>query len=156
MRNELREIHSYPESLKYLSSFSKQGASVTDLTRFSALAEKLGSPEKGLRCIHVAGTNGKGSVTEYIADIGEAVRNHPDVVMGISTRGLLALKKMSQGIAAVRGGAFVTPDDVQKAAGYVIPHRLICRRVAKEQGSDPATAVAESVISRVKVPTENT
>lgn len=96
------------------------------------------------------------AVTEYIADIGEAVRNHPDVVMGISTRGLLALKKMSQGIAAVRGGAFVTPDDVQKAAGYVIPHRLICRRMAKEQGSDPATAVAESVISRVKVPTENT
>ncbi len=69
MRNELREIHSYPESLKYLSSFSKQGASVTDLTRFSALAEKLGSPEKGLRCIHVAGTNGKGSVTEYIAAV---------------------------------------------------------------------------------------
>lgn len=67
MRNELREIRSYPESLEYLSSFSKQGALVTDLTRFSALSEKLGSPEKRLRCIHVAGTNGKGSVTEYIA-----------------------------------------------------------------------------------------
>lgn len=67
MRNELRELRSYPESLEYLSSFSKQGASVTDLTRFSALSEKLGNPEKGLRCIHVAGTNGKGSVTEYIA-----------------------------------------------------------------------------------------
>lgn len=67
MRNELRELRSYSDSLEYLSSFSKQGASVTDLTRFSALSEKLGSPEKGLRCIHVAGTNGKGSVTEYIA-----------------------------------------------------------------------------------------
>lgn len=67
MRNELREIRSYPDSLEYLSSFSKQGASVTDLTRFSALSEKLGSPERELRCIHVAGTNGKGSVTEYIA-----------------------------------------------------------------------------------------
>ncbi len=67
MRNELRELRSYSDSLEYLSSFSKQGASVTDLTRFSALAERLGSPEKGLRCIHVTGTNGKGSVTEYIA-----------------------------------------------------------------------------------------
>ena len=67
MRNELREISSYPDSLEYLSSFSKQGASVTDLTRFSALAEKLGNPERELRCIHIAGTNGKGSVTEYIA-----------------------------------------------------------------------------------------
>lgn len=67
MRDELREIRSYSESLEYLSSFSKQGASVTDLTRFSALTEKLGNPERALRCIHVAGTNGKGSVTEYIA-----------------------------------------------------------------------------------------
>lgn len=67
MRNELRELRGYAESLEYLSSFSKQGASVTDLTRFSALSERLGNPERGLRCIHVAGTNGKGSVTEYIA-----------------------------------------------------------------------------------------
>ena len=95
-------------------------------------------------------------VMEYIADIGAGVRNHPDVVMGVSTRGLLALKKMSQGIAAVRGGSFVIPDDVQKAAKYVLPHRLLCRRIAREQGNDPAATVTESVISRIKVPTEVT
>ena len=94
------------------------------------------------------------AVMEYIADIGEGVRNHTDVVMGVSTRGLLALKKMSQGIAAVRGGSFVTPDDVQKAAMYVLPHRLVCRRIAGEQGKDPAVSVTENVIARVKVPTE--
>lgn len=64
MRNELKD---YSESLKYLSSFSKQGAPVKDLTRFSALARELGDPERSLRCIHIAGTNGKGSVTEYIS-----------------------------------------------------------------------------------------
>lgn len=42
------------------------------------------------------------AVMEYIANLGSEVRNHPDVVMGVSTRGLLALKKMSQGIAAVK------------------------------------------------------
>lgn len=94
------------------------------------------------------------AVTEYIVDIGEGARNHPDVVMGVSTRGLLALKKMSQGIAAVRGGSFVTPDDVQKAAKYVLPHRLVCRRIAREKGTDPAAAVTENIISRVKAPTE--
>lgn len=94
------------------------------------------------------------AVTEYIVDIGEGARNHPDVVMGISTRGLLALKKMSQGIAAVRGGSFVTPDDVQKAAEYVLPHRLVCRRIARERGIDPAVTVTENIISQVKVPTE--
>ena len=95
------------------------------------------------------------TVMEYIADLGEGTRNHPDVVMGVSTRGLLALKKMSQGIAAVRGGAFVTPDDVQKAARYVLPHRLICRRIAREQGAVPGLAVTESVIAQVEAPTES-
>ena len=95
-----------------------------------------------------------GAVSDYILDIGEAVRDHADVAMGISTRGLIALKRMSQGIAAVRGGGFVTPDDVQKAAKYVIPHRLICRRTVREKGIDPAKKLIEEIISNVEVPTE--
>lgn len=94
------------------------------------------------------------AVGDYILDIGEAVRNHADVAMGISTRGLIALKRMSQGIAAVRGGGFVTPDDVQKAAKYVVPHRLICRRAVREKGVDPAKKLVEDIIANVKVPTE--
>lgn len=95
-----------------------------------------------------------GAVSDYILDIGKAVRAHADVAMGISTRGLIALKRMSQGIAAVRGGGFVTPDDVQKAVEYVIPHRLICRRTVREKGIDPAKKLTEEIISNVEVPTE--
>lgn len=91
------------------------------------------------------------AVRDYILDIGEAVRNHADVILGISTRGLLALKRMSQGIAAVRGGVCVTPDDVREAAKYVIPHRLVCRRLLK---GAPIRSLVEDIISRVKVPTE--
>ncbi len=104
----------------------------------------------------VLNINVNDSVMEYIAEIGEESRNHHDVITGVSTRGLIALKKMSQGIAAVRGGSFVTPDDVQKAAKYVLPHRLVCRRISGEQGRDPAAAVTESIISRIKTPTEIT
>lgn len=57
----------YNESLKYLAGFSKQGAPVKDLSRFKALCGRLGDPQNGLRCIHIVGTNGKGSVAEYIA-----------------------------------------------------------------------------------------
>ena len=57
----------YEESLQYLAQFSKQGAPVKDLSRFAALMAALGNPERALRCIHIAGTNGKGSVAEYIA-----------------------------------------------------------------------------------------
>lgn len=55
--------------MRYLSSFSKQGAPVTDLTRFLALMSRLGNPQNGLRCIHIVGTNGKGSVAEYISAV---------------------------------------------------------------------------------------
>ncbi|MCM1055634.1 MAG: AAA family ATPase [Bacteroides sp.] len=95
-----------------------------------------------------------GAVNDYILDIGEAVRGHADIAMGISTRGLIALKRMSQGIAAVRGGGFVTPDDVLKAAKYVIPHRLICRRTAREKRTDSARRLTEEILSRIEVPTE--
>lgn len=60
-------INNYEDSLAYLASFSKQGAPVKDLSRFGALAHELGDPQAGLRCIHIAGTNGKGSTAEFIA-----------------------------------------------------------------------------------------
>ena len=60
-------IRNYEDSLAYLSSFSKQGAPVKDLSRFTALAHALGDPQNGLKCIHIVGTNGKGSTAEFIA-----------------------------------------------------------------------------------------
>lgn len=88
------------------------------------------------------------AVREYILDIGEATRNHRSISLPLSTRGLLALKRMSQALAAVEGAGFVTPDHVQMAAGFVIPHRLITR------GISPGEAVKE-ILSQVSVPTEN-
>ena len=39
------------------------------LDRIKILLERLGSPEKDLRCIHVAGTNGKGTVCSFLASV---------------------------------------------------------------------------------------
>jgi dihydrofolate synthase/folylpolyglutamate synthase len=51
--------------------FQRIGAAAyrTDLTNIIKLCDILGNPQKGLKCIHVAGTNGKGSVTHIIASI---------------------------------------------------------------------------------------
>ncbi len=57
----------YSQSVEYLSNFSKSGKPVTDLSRFSGLMRVLGDPQKELNFIHIAGTNGKGSVCEYIS-----------------------------------------------------------------------------------------
>ena len=58
----------YEEALEYIHGsqrvFCKPG-----LERISALCEKLGNPQEGLKCIHVAGTNGKGSTSSMLASI---------------------------------------------------------------------------------------
>jgi len=50
-----------------LDMFSMGGKPVEDLSRFTALCVALGNPQNDLKFIHVAGTNGKGSVSEYLS-----------------------------------------------------------------------------------------
>ena len=94
-----------------------------------------------------AGIRVNEAVRNYILDIGEATRTHPSVILGASTRGLIALKHMSQALAAVRGQEYVTPDNVQTAVRFVLPHRLICR--GRKSGD-----ITDEIVSGVKVPTE--
>lgn len=58
----------YQQAIEYLSSFTKSGKPVSDLSRFKGLMSELGNVQNDLKYIHIAGTNGKGSVSEYIAE----------------------------------------------------------------------------------------
>lgn len=53
------------ETYQFIRSFSRSGAPVTDLGRIAQLLHKLGDPQDTLQFVHIAGTNGKGSVAEY-------------------------------------------------------------------------------------------
>ncbi len=95
------------------------------------------------------------AVLGYISDIGAATRSHEKIRLGLSTRGLLALKKMSQAYAALHGEKFVSPDSVKAVAPYVIPHRIICRELAlRSSGSSVSAEVTEQILASVPVPTE--
>ena len=65
----------YTEALHYLFSrlpmFTRTGAAAykTGLGNIEALLEALGNPEQHLKTIHVAGTNGKGSSSHFLASI---------------------------------------------------------------------------------------
>lgn len=109
----------------------------------SASAEELAACVKAAAEIPV-----NSAVLSYMGDIAQATRSHGEIKLGLSTRGLLALKRMSQAFAAIGGDGFVTPAHVQRAARYVIPHRLICRRRNAEAG------ITEEIINSVTVPTE--
>jgi dihydrofolate synthase / folylpolyglutamate synthase len=65
----------YQETINWmfnqLPMYQTQGASAykNDLTNIILFANHLGNPEKSLKCIHVAGTNGKGSTSHMLASI---------------------------------------------------------------------------------------
>ena len=94
------------------------------------------------------------AVRGYIADIGNASRHNSEIKLGLSTRGLIALKNMSQARAALRGREFVTPDDVKTVAPYVCVHRLICRSTVMRDPDSAKREILEKMIKELPVPTE--
>lgn len=57
----------YQEALAYINDKDKYGSRL-GLESISRLMELLGNPQEGLKYLHVAGTNGKGSVSSYLAN----------------------------------------------------------------------------------------
>ena len=53
----------------YAQYFCGRGAQKRELSDFEAVLELLGNPQRAFRSVHVAGTNGKGSTSAYIASI---------------------------------------------------------------------------------------
>jgi MoxR-like ATPase len=89
------------------------------------------------------------SVRDYILAVVRATRAHPDVTLGASTRGALALYKGAQAAAAQQGRPYVIPDDVKRLATPTLAHRLIVRPEATLRGR-----TAESILDGVLQNTE--
>ncbi len=96
------------------------------------------------------------AVCGYIADIAAATRRHGAVKLGLSTRGAVALRRMSCALAMLSGRDYAMPQDVIEAAPYVIKHRLICRGYSGAAGGAEKAAdeVLRQVLDSVAVPTE--
>jgi MoxR-like ATPase len=72
----------------------------------------------------VAGLFVHRTVQHYLLDLVEATRTHPQVVLGVSPRGLLTWQRVAQARALLEGRDFMTPDDVQATARPVLSVRL--------------------------------
>lgn len=57
------------DPVKYISCFSRLGKRVSDLSRIGALLDAVGRPQDSLRFIHIAGTNGKGSMAQMFSEV---------------------------------------------------------------------------------------
>ncbi|HEX5942035.1 MAG TPA: MoxR family ATPase, partial [Anaerolineales bacterium] len=74
------------------------------------------------------------TLQDYIVDLAEATRRHPDLSLGVSPRGTLALLKGAQALAAVRGRDYVVPEDIKTLVPLTLAHRLILKPEAELRG----------------------
>ena len=111
-------------------------------------ADDLLDAQRRIHDIHLAP-----AVKRYIVSVVSATRSHPDVYLGASPRGSLALTRASQAYAAVRGRDFVLPDDVKALAVPTLSHRLILQPQARLKDLATTTVIAEVLAS---VPVEMT
>jgi MoxR-like ATPase len=88
---------------------------------------------------------------DYLVRVVAATRILPDVRLGASPRGSVALLRAVRVRAASQGRAFTLPEDVKALAGPVLAHRLILTPEAELSGRTGADVIAE-VLARVPVP----
>jgi magnesium chelatase, subunit chII family protein len=90
---------------------------------------------------------------DYMIDLVQATRSWPNIDMGVSPRGSLALVRAVRAYALVRGGAYVVPEDIKTVAVPVLAHRL---QLSGSVGSTDAQKKAMTdVLSSVALPTED-
>ena len=90
-------------------------------------------------------------VMRYIVEIITATRDNPEVQIGSSPRGGIALAALSRAYALVQGRNYVLPDDVKALAVPVLNHRLALSHEAKVQGRT-SEDVINSIVSGIAVP----
>ena len=108
--------------------------------------EELREAQEAIKQIHI-----DPKVQSYIVEIVRQTREHPDVYLGSSSRGALAIYRLTQARASILGRDFVLPDDVKALAETALAHRIIVGPAARIKDVQPAELV-EDILSKVAVP----
>ena len=112
---------------------------VTDCEQVAQLQDKV-------RHVHVDEALG-----QYIVDIVNSTRNHPELAMGVSPRGSLGLFRFSQALALMSGRDHVMPEDIQAATVPVLSHRVVLQTQARYGGTNKS-AIIDQVVDGIPVP----
>ena len=109
-------------------------------------AEELVLIQRQISAVHV-----DTSIREYIVSIANVTRNHQNIYLGVSPRGSLALFRASKAIAAMRGRAYVIPDDIKLLVKPTLAHRIIVTPAARVR-SITSTMILDEILKSVPVP----
>jgi MoxR-like ATPase len=91
------------------------------------------------------------SVSDYIVRIAGATRTHPDLRLGVSTRGTLTILRVARAFAATDERDYVTPDDVKAVIGPVCSHRMALTPEAELRGARIESVLAD-LVDEIPVP----
>jgi MoxR-like ATPase len=133
-----------PEELTVLSA--QQYEHPLNMMQQVVGVQELLAAQQAVKEIYVAE-----EVKRYIIDLVNATRTHPDVYLGASPRGSLALFRTSQARAAMAGREYVIPDDVKALAEVTLAHRVIVSTTARIKDISSRTIVND-VLAATPVP----
>ncbi len=91
------------------------------------------------------------SIKSYLVELVSQTRKHPDVYLGASPRGSLALFRSAQARAALNGRDYIIPDDVKALAENALSHRIIIGPAARIKDVTARTVVRD-ILGSLPVP----
>ena len=93
------------------------------------------------------------SLVDYLMTFVQTTRNHPEVVLGVSTRGALTFFKACQALAMTSGRDFVIPEDIKRLAGPVLSHRIVMKDRRLLRGdTTPEERFIQRILGEIPVP----
>jgi len=116
-----------------------------DLTQMVSV-EELSQAQEAVKGVYAAP-----ALKHYIVDLVNLTRTHPDVYLGASPRGSLAVYRACQARAAMDARDYVLPDDVKALAVSALGHRVILSPAARLRDIT-AEDVVEELLGRLPVP----
>jgi len=108
--------------------------------------EEVREAQEAIKSVYVSK-----AVKQYIVELVNQTRRHPDVYLGASPRGSLTLYRTGQALAAMRGRDFVLPDDIKALALPALAHRVIVSPRARLREMT-AENIVQSVLEELPVP----
>ena len=111
--------------------------------------EALAEARRAVVSLHV-----DDALLDYLLQIIETTRDHPDLELGASPRASLALARAAQASAYLEGREYVVPDDIKTLVEPVLAHRLVLRDPRSDPASarDQVRAVLVELLHRIPVP----
>ena len=119
-----------------------------DLDRIKAIAtvEDILTLRKQVQTVRV-----EDNILDYIIDLVERTRQHPDLLLGASPRAAVAWLNATKASACLAGRDYVIPDDVKEVAAPLLRHRLLLKPEAQLDNLQIDETIA-SILKQISVP----